>query len=303
MPSLVVQLQTEAMDPNINVSDLLRRAKIVAVKLSRDDISEWIENELNGYSSKNYPAYRKAVGTLQYRYQNSIWRSYNFEKLESNFVVPDIFLYASVSVLQSLLQDDSVKQINVTIPVETLTVLAKEANLRNAPIEMRIAMSKSIVAGILDSIRNGILDWSLKLEQAGIKGEGISFSMQEKEVAKGTTTINVGTIAQFSGNLGNVSDQAVVNATQTNTFSEANLNEIRSLLSQMQEHLPAVGLTPEEKDSVENETKIIEDELSSEQPDHSRLRSALSSIGRILQGAAENIIASGIIHQITSLLP
>jgi hypothetical protein len=30
--------------------------------------------------------------------------------------------------------------------------------------------------GILDAVKTALLDWSLKLEQAGIKGEGLSFS-------------------------------------------------------------------------------------------------------------------------------
>jgi hypothetical protein len=41
----------------------------------------------------------------------------------------------------------------------------------------------SNVSAILDAVRNTILKWSLKLEEEGILGDGMSFSPAEKETA------------------------------------------------------------------------------------------------------------------------
>ena len=47
--SLVHKLQADAIDQNINVSSLLRTAKVVATKLDLQDALVWINRELDGY--------------------------------------------------------------------------------------------------------------------------------------------------------------------------------------------------------------------------------------------------------------
>ncbi|MDA0999403.1 MAG: hypothetical protein O2807_02635 [bacterium] len=299
MSSLVEQLQAEALDSKISVTELLRKAKMVAAKLNLDDMQEWLENEMNGYKSMDnddYPSYRIVTGHPQALNTYRGWEPLmvaNAPDLERAISTRSI--NSSVAELEDLLKADG--DIGMSFDPATKAKLQEGMNY---PAELRVLLSRSCIAHILEAVRNVILDWSVNLEKAGIKGDGISFSQQEKEDAQNATTIHIGNITNFSGNIGNVSDQAVVNATQTNTFSQANLDEIRSLVSQMREYLPAVDL--DDEDSVENEARIIEDELSAEQPDHARIRNALSSLGRILQGAAENIIVSGVIHQIRTIL-
>ena len=48
MASLVQELQKEALDPNVKVSDLLRKALVVSKKLGIAEIEAWINKELNG---------------------------------------------------------------------------------------------------------------------------------------------------------------------------------------------------------------------------------------------------------------
>ena len=42
MISIVLELQKEAMNPAVEISDLLRKAKFVARKLKISEIEEWI---------------------------------------------------------------------------------------------------------------------------------------------------------------------------------------------------------------------------------------------------------------------
>jgi hypothetical protein len=46
MPTLVEKLQFDAMDPNVRVSDLLRRVKFTAVQLGLGNVEDWVEREL-----------------------------------------------------------------------------------------------------------------------------------------------------------------------------------------------------------------------------------------------------------------
>ncbi len=61
MPTLVEKLQLDAMDPNVRVTDLLRRVKFTAVQLGLGKVEDWVEQELNGYHGPT-PDYRTVFG-------------------------------------------------------------------------------------------------------------------------------------------------------------------------------------------------------------------------------------------------
>ena len=61
---IVIQLQTDCLDPSIPISTLLRKAKLIASKLALEGTEEWLESELNGYKCalNDLPSYRKGIG-------------------------------------------------------------------------------------------------------------------------------------------------------------------------------------------------------------------------------------------------
>ena len=71
---------------------------------------------------------------------------------------------------------------------------------------MGIEIARNQMAGLIDHVRNLILDWSLDLEKAGILGGELGFSPEEQRQAS-KVSINIGT---FNGNLhqGDVSGSA-----------------------------------------------------------------------------------------------
>lgn len=57
--SLLRDIQNAAVDKNTEVSTLLRQCKILAARLGNDAFKRWVDNELNGYKSKDeLPEYR-----------------------------------------------------------------------------------------------------------------------------------------------------------------------------------------------------------------------------------------------------
>ena len=63
--SLVLELQRLATDKTNDITDLLRKALLVASKLKVEDFKQWIENELHGYESRPVPDYRTARAQLK----------------------------------------------------------------------------------------------------------------------------------------------------------------------------------------------------------------------------------------------
>ena len=71
MSSLVQDLQREALNSSVPVSDLLRKASIVARKLHIRDFEGWIMLELKGYSEQDeVPGYRIISGQMR------VWNPY-----------------------------------------------------------------------------------------------------------------------------------------------------------------------------------------------------------------------------------
>ena len=57
--SLLREIQNDAVNSNVKISDLLRKCKILAVRLGSTEFQSWINKELNGYSSEDeLPEYR-----------------------------------------------------------------------------------------------------------------------------------------------------------------------------------------------------------------------------------------------------
>lgn len=66
--SLLREIQNDAVNSNVNVSDLLRKCKILAYRLGNEDFKNWVDFELNGYgSTDSLPNYRTVyVGSKGY---------------------------------------------------------------------------------------------------------------------------------------------------------------------------------------------------------------------------------------------
>ena len=50
MGGIVLELQRDALTPEVDVITLLRKALLISKKLSLVDFESWINKELNGYS-------------------------------------------------------------------------------------------------------------------------------------------------------------------------------------------------------------------------------------------------------------
>lgn len=63
--SPVLELQRLAQSGETSVIELLRRAKVLAVKLGIQDARSWIDHEIDGYPTEEVPAYRIVPGELR----------------------------------------------------------------------------------------------------------------------------------------------------------------------------------------------------------------------------------------------
>lgn len=181
MSSLVLELQRDALDESVTVLSLLRKGLVVARKLSIQEFQHWIKNELDGYpDGVEPPQYRFMYGELKARNPIRGWIP---------MIVPPEFqdiiskrpIHQPISQIESLIENTkSAKSSLVTMPPALDELLRKYDYI---PYEMAIHIDPSQARGVLEAVRNVVLEWSLKLEEDGVLGEGMTFSKEERAVA------------------------------------------------------------------------------------------------------------------------
>ena len=211
-------------------------AKLISAKLKLDNITQWINHELNGYPEGTIlPEYRCfRGGSLQYLNPYTGWN--------------DVVGHRNVSM--PTLQ-----------PVTELEVFAKEKTIAVSPrspaplvafagdpdefpeFKQRVLFPGSQVVGLLEAVKDKLLDWSIELGQRGIVGENMAFNEKEENVAKS----QVFNIQNMHGVIGDPQS------------SQINIYDYSSVHQLLKDH----GVPQGER----NELETILDELKSAKPE------------------------------------
>lgn len=294
MSSLVEELQAAALNSSVPASALLQRAKVVAYKLDLSELLQWVEKELNGYkSSDELPRYRETVARVQAFDPRWGWKPVLFSDPRVREILSKpAKIRDSADRMEEFIRGDKDSTMFIPLPLSLAEPIMHEYGVN----EVGIIIPRDAIVAALAAIRNLILDWSLRLEKSGIKGDDLSFSPEEKSKAHGgEAQVHIGSIGHFAGNIGSQSfERSSVQATQVDAGLD--LSAVKELADQINRHLSE--LPNESEPAVRAELTLISDELGKSAPSQSKIRSALAAIGSVLKGAAGNLIASGILAEL-----
>jgi len=178
--SLVLELQGDAVNPSISVLNLLRKALVVATKLDIAEFQEWIELELKGYNGYFIPEYRSIKGQIRGWNPYHGWQQITTNDknlLEIYETVCNHSNQQSISELVALINNGT-NELQIQLSFQTESFLA-----RSVGTSVKVGISSASIKRIVESVRDVILRWALKLEKDGITGEGMTFSQEEKQIA------------------------------------------------------------------------------------------------------------------------
>lgn len=291
MSGLVAELQADALNKEIRVSDLLRKALVVSRKLAIHQIEEWLKRELNGYSdTDDLPDYRTIQGETKAFNPYRGWIPIDFRNHEQAAFYSQCKTLQAIGELELLISRTDTR---IHFPFSN-----KEAQLLMAgmelPLHPTLFVSPTEILKILETVRNDVLEWALELEEKGILGEGMSFSPQEKEAASHITNY-------FTNNFGNVTNsqfqQNSPNASQVLNI-ESNLNELGGLLEDIRKSILDLNLSSSARDELCAELETIKSQTNSPKPKNKIISESLHSIRTILEGAASNVLAGKFLSEL-----
>ncbi|WP_186057545.1 hypothetical protein [Burkholderia gladioli] len=304
MVSLVLEMQREAMNPNGSITGLLRMALVVSRKLGIEEFQRWAESELNGYkATDDVPEYRLLRG------DPSVWNPYHgwqplmFQNPKEAETVSKRPTHQPAAQIEEMLQGSDNSTFAMYFPA------AAEQRLMNAMAFPRLrpatVVPRSAVAGIADAIRNTILDWSLKLENAGVLGDGLTFSAQEKErapyagvhityQAENQTVIQSMTNSQVQ--------QATTASTQSLIVKEVDVEAVSKLMQSLRQSLDDFTLNSDQRAEIEADITTVSAQAASPKPRFAVIKEAMHSMRSVLENAAGSAVGTAIVAEFARLL-
>jgi len=290
MSSVIVELQREALDKNVRVSDLLRKALVVARKLKLTEFQEWIEKELNGYKNQ-VPDYRIVTGKVR------AWNPYNgwipviFNDPKEAEALSKRANGQSIAELEELVQGSgSEPTLHMPLPESIRRKLCQGFGYQT---DVSLFVGRTSLVRTLDAVRNIILNWALKLEEEGVLGEGLAFSENEKKAAfQSPQNINYfyGPVQSPQIAQGN---QQVIQASSTFPLDK---EAILKFIEELHVAIRNIELDPTKKLELESEIATVQAQVSSPNPKNSILKESLSSIKTILEGAGGSAVGQLLIE-------
>jgi hypothetical protein len=292
MSSIVLELQKDALNKDILVSDLLRKGLVIARKLKLQEFESWINNELNGYDKNvNIPEYRTVQGEVKALNPYRGYIPVIFETSEQEKIYSKRKCGQSVAELGSLIKNQGKDQL-LQMPFSA-DIQRSLTNGSGMDFPVTLVLSSSRIVGILDSVRTIILNWTLKLEEDGVLGEGFSFSAQEKEKASREPQ----SINNFFGPISNSQIQVGNrDSVQIAASTSLDLKKVQDFLILLKESIDKLSVGVEEKKELDSDIKSVEAQLSSPKPKPSMIKEGLSSIRKILEGAGGKLVADLLIY-------
>jgi len=297
--SIVIELQKEALDSSIHVSDLLRKALFIAKKLDIHKFQEFIELEFNGYSNhQNTPEYRLvSCQTKVFNPFNNYWMPLMTDIKELYNNLSKRYVNQPIAEIEALVQLGQKNNSVLQMPFSDSEAL-KLMQLSNLPVCFGLRPTSIIdisqLHGIIDAVRNIVLDWSIQLEKEGILGENMSFSEEEKKTAS-NVTFNIN--GMYHSQIQHDTFQSV----QSLNIRETDTDKIKKLIQQIKGDIEQLDLSSDKKSEFVSDINTIESQLSSSKPKMAVLKECIGSLRNILEGTTGSLLANGIVENIYTI--
>ncbi|MDQ1207467.1 hypothetical protein QE380_000390 [Acinetobacter baylyi] len=283
----ITALQKLVLDPQSNITDILRSALLISHKLSLLDFKTWCELELKGYDDiddSNVPEYRHLYGSFHVTDVNTKVHQPLGDRAACQ-VIKDSIIFFQESL------DNNDQFLSIRFPDDKNKNLKQMFGISSKSCIFYSSISRTYFLKALDIIRTKILEFSIELENKGILGDEWEFTEQEKQM-----TQNINYNISNVGNIANHNQESTINQIAT-----INVNVIKGDFSSLASKLRSHGI--EEKDIQELQTIIDVTPLPQSPSEYSvDLKSWMSKMvtksidgtWQIAVGAAGSLLATGI---------
>ena len=286
MPALLTDLINQVSDPTVKTTDLLRKALVVARRLNQTEWIDWINSELHGYpQSGDLPRYRVLYGELKVDVPGHGRLPLPIRNAEMNRLITESRFGHAMGALEDLAVPGEV--VRSFFPPEQSQILIQELSLPGIP---ELALGSNQVRGLIEAVRDKLLTWALDLADAGIQGEGMSFTLREQQQAQQLAQVNIhigGNVTgfQFMQNSPGGQQQQTVTSEQKEAALGALLTWLALVIAQGQLQREACA-------ELQAELDTLKAQAASPNPKWPVIGAVAGSVRTILEGAGGGMLAA-----------
>ena len=279
----VQTLQLKTFDSTVPMSELLRMAYTVAYKLHLDDFKKWISSEMDGYkATDSLPEYRFIQGVMLAFNPVLGWQTVKVYDPKMIKYLNRIAMTDKISEIEHLLERSEDSQfVYQELPLQVRKHFAEH----NFGMSAIVLLNDQKLAGIINSVRNKILEWTLKLEQEGVLGEDMNFNEQEQERAANITYNNIvnNSVIHAPFQQGYSNDMKIEDFNNNLEITRELLDAVKSILNNFGE---------QDKAELQADLDTIESQIKSPKPKMNIIKSTFNSIKNVIEGAIGSSIAN-----------
>ncbi len=288
MGSIVLELQKELLTEECQVSHLLRKAHVIASKLELYDFDSWIQNELNGYrgSKKEIPEYRRVSGALYAQNPYHGWIPIVIEDRKLEALICTVPLLDSIGEIERMLQDNAKGNIHFRYNGAYEEKIQKMVKMP-VPLPVALHISPHLVYGIINTVKNCLIEWTLRLDRQGIRGENMTFNLDEQENAKDIPQ-------QINNYFGTVINGSV-NQSQVITGNNNELSYNYGVIDQALEEIKtSIGNEKISSEDQEEALALVDDISEKVQKKKSTkvIKAAFKTLGEFMLSTGANVTAA-----------
>ena len=287
--SLLREIQEAAVSETTSVATVLRKCRILAARLKHDDLKTWVLYELDGYPDfDSIPSYRilscESFGNFFGRFGSEIRNaqiplSCLPEKWRES--LSNVYFNQGVGELQDLVSSSKEGKLQQLWSADLYPIIGQQIYQDMNLVQAWKKISQSGVVGILDAVRNKILNFSLEIEAENPEA-GESAPGAEPPVAPGI--MNQIFNNNIYGNVGNIAS-ASPHARQHSNIAVKN-NDFESLAAFLSS---SVGVTPDDISGLKEAVK------QDEQPKEGHFGARVAGwIGGMVTKAAQGTLKVGV---------
>ena len=222
--SLLREIQDAATNENTSLPTVLRKCRILATRLKHEGLKEWTQFELDGYPFlKTLPDYRatfcQAFGTFfgvgGQRLKNAPIGISSIPKVARTTLLGIKFGHGIAS-LENMVKGANKDVLERRWPADTYKKFGNSIYPNMELMEAWNVIPVSFIVGILDTVRNRVLNFALEIEeQYPDAGNVLSIStpMSSKIQHIFNTTIN-GSVGNFATGSENFNQSAIMEISQ-----------------------------------------------------------------------------------------
>ena len=285
MPALIPELIAMASDPTVKTDDLLRKAMVAARLLKQPEWSAWINYELLGYpDGVELPPYRLLRGELKARNPVLGLIPLHAESTEEAELLSTCRFGKSVTELEDVATSEH--GVRYLFPPK---LAAKLRSRQQLPMTPEVAVATSQVRGLLGSVRSKVLTWALDLADAGIQGEGMTFTPQEQKQAQQLAPVTIHIEGGIHGGQLMVSSPG---GQQKQTIAaEQKEAALTALLPWLQQVIAQGQLQQDVCAELQAELDTLKAQAASPKPKWPVIGVVAGSVREILEGAGGGVLA------------